>query len=256
MANCNVLALSKTYFEKVLMRIKLILAYDGTDFFGSQIQKHTDKTVLGTLSHTLRQLGIDSMPIASGRTDSGVHATSQVCHLDLPQYWNDLKKLKTVLNKMLPCAIRIRHITQADKRFHARYDAKKRVYRYIISTKELSPFLCRYVTYIKEIDLDKIEQNIKLFEGKHDYAYFQKSGSNVKTTVRETTRTFAYKHKNYIILHFEANGFLRSQVRLMCGALLQLEAKQITAMLKKEKYFKIKPVPPQGLYLAKIKYEG
>ncbi len=236
------------------MRIKLTLAYDGTDFFGSQTQKHTDKTVLGTLSYVLNQLGINSAPIASGRTDSGVHATAQVCHLDLPLFWCDLKKLRTTLNKMLPSSIRIRHISQTDENFHARYSAQRRVYRYIISTKESSPFTYRYTTYIPDIDFDKIEQNIKLFRGEHDFVLFQKKGSDVKTTFRKITKAFAYKHKSYIILHFEANGFLRSQVRLMCGALLQLEANEITAMLKKEKRFKIKPVPPNGLYLAKIKY--
>ncbi len=236
------------------MRVKLTLAYDGTEFFGSQIQKHTNKTVMGTLTHILTQLGITSTPIASGRTDSGVHATAQVCHLDLPPFWNDLAKLKERLNKMLPCSIHLRRIEQTSDDFHARYDAKRRVYRYLISTKESSPFLCRYITHLKTFDFEKAARNIRLFEGVHDFAYFQKTGSDVKTTTREIYRACAYKHKNTIILYFEANGFLRSQIRLMCGALLQLEADQIAAMLEKEQKFKIKPVPPQGLYLAKVKY--
>ncbi len=238
------------------MRIKLTFAYDGTDFFGSQIQKHTNKTVLGTLVHVLRELNIDSIPIASGRTDSGVHATGQVCHLDLPPFWNDTKKLKEVLNKMLPPSIHIRRIEKVSDNFHARYSATKRIYRYVLSPKESSPFTSRYITHIKNIDLEKIQRDIGLFKGEHDFEYFQKTGSDVKTTIRKIYNAFAYKHKNTIILHFEANGFLRSQVRLMCGALLQLEADQIAAMLEKEQKFKIKPVPPQGLYLAKIKYEG
>ena len=236
------------------MRVKLTLAYDGTEFFGSQIQKHTSKTVMGTLIQVLQQLGIDSVPVASGRTDSGVHATGQVCHLDLPPFWNDIDKLKTVLNKMLPSSIHIRHIVMTNKDFHARYSAKSRIYRYLISTKEPSPFSSRYITHLSVVDFEKIVRNIKLFEGFHDFAYFQKTGSDVQTTTRTIFKAFAYKHKNTIILHFEANGFLRSQVRLMCGALLQLEAKEIKKMLAKEQKFKIKPVPPQGLYLAKIKY--
>ena len=236
------------------MRIKLTLAYDGTDFFGSQIQQHTDKTVMGTLTHVLKQLGIEANPVASGRTDSGVHATGQVCHLDLPPFWQESDKLKSALNKMLPPSIHIRHITEVDKDFHARYSAKKRLYRYIISSQESSPFSSRYVTHLQNIDFEKIRQNIKIFEGTHDFAYFQKSGSDVKTTTREIYNTFAYRYKKYIILHFEANGFLRSQVRLMCGALLQLEADEIAAMLNKKQKLKVKPVPPNGLYLAKIKY--
>ncbi len=238
------------------MRAKITFAYDGTDFFGLQTQKHTNKTILGTLTHVLKQLGIDSIPVASGRTDSGVHATAQVCHLDLPSYWNDTNKLKERCNKMLPSSIHIRRITLVNESFHARYSAKKRVYRYLISIKESSPFTARYQTHLQEVDFEKIARNIALFEGVHDFKYFQKTGSDVKTTTREIYKAFAYKHKSTIILYFEANGFLRSQVRLMCGALLQLEADEIEAMLQKEKRYKIKPVPPQGLYLAKIKYEG
>ncbi len=236
------------------MRVKLTFSYDGTDFFGSQTQKHTSKTVLGTLTHVLRKLGVNSIPVASGRTDSGVHASAQVCHLDLPPFWSDLKKLKETLNTMLPSSIHIRRITRVSDDFHARYSAKSRLYRYVLSTKESSPFSSRYVTHMPEADFEKICQNIKIFEGKHDFEYFQKKGSDVKTTTREIYKAFAYKHKEYIILCFEANGFLRSQVRLMCGALLTLEAKHIEEMLQKEEKHKIKPVPPQGLYLAKIKY--
>ena len=236
------------------MRIKLTLAYDGTEFFGSQVQKHTDRTVMGTLTHVLNQLGITAIPVASGRTDSGVHATGQVCHLDLPPFWSDTEKLRSTLNKMLPSSIHIRRIEEVDAAFHARYSAKRRVYRYIISTKESSPFTSRYITHLQNIDFDRIRENIKLFKGEHDFAYFQKTGSDVKTTTREIYKAFAYQYKNTIILYFEANGFLRSQVRLMCGALLQLDAEDITKMLTKKRKLKIKPVPPQGLYLAKIKY--
>ena len=236
------------------MRIKLTLAYDGTEFFGSQVQKQTDKTVIGTLAHVLKQLGVMEIPVASGRTDSGVHATRQVCHLDLPPFWSDTEKLRNTLNRMLPSSIHIRRIEEADAAFHARYSAKRRIYRYLISTKESSPFSSRYITHMQNIDFDRIRENIKLFKGEHDFAYFQKTGSDVKTTTRKIYKTFAYKHKDTIILYFEANGFLRSQVRLMCGALLQLEAEEIAKMLTKEQKFKIKPVPPQGLYLAKIKY--
>ena len=238
------------------MRVKLTIAYDGTEFFGLQIQKHTQKTITGVLVHVLKELGINSMPIASGRTDSGVHATGQVYHLDLPPFWSDINRLKQTVNKMLPCSIKIRKIEKVDKNFHARYSAKKRVYRYLISQSPTTPFDCRYITYFETFDFEKVQRNIRLFEGVHDFAYFQKSGSDVKTTLREVHKAFAYKHNNTIILHFEANGFLRSQVRLMCGALLQLEADEIEAMLQKEKKYKIKPVPPQGLYLAKIKYEA
>ncbi|NPA66440.1 MAG: tRNA pseudouridine synthase A, partial [Epsilonproteobacteria bacterium] len=130
----------------------------------------------------------------------------------------------------------------------------KRTYRYIISTKESNPFESRYVTFLPSCDLIKIKQNISLFEGEHNFEYFEKTGSDTKTTIRTIYKAFAYTHKSYIILHYEANGFLRSQIRLMTGALLSLDTNQITEMLQRQYRYKIKPVPPQGLYLAKIKY--
>ena len=237
------------------MRVKLILSYDGTDFFGSQPQKETDKTVIGTLTHILTRLNIVSVPVASGRTDRGVHATGQVCHLDLPPFWSDTEKLKKVLNTMLPSSIHIRRIECVSDDFHARYSAKRRLYRYLISTQESSPFSSRYITHLQTLEIEKIQRNIHIFEGVHDFEYFQKNGSDIITTRREVYKAFAYMHKNLTILHFEANGFLRSQVRLMCGALLQLEATQIETMLDKKEKYKVRPAPPQGLYLARIKYE-
>lgn len=72
------------------MRVKLTLAYNGTHYLGSQTQTETPNTILGNLELVLAKLGIKTRVIASGRTDKGVHATAQVCHLDLPTFWSDL----------------------------------------------------------------------------------------------------------------------------------------------------------------------
>ncbi|MBU1642751.1 tRNA pseudouridine synthase A, partial [bacterium] len=72
------------------MRVKLTIAYNGADFFGSQVQTETEQTVNGVLERALGTLQIEGKVIASGRTDRGVHATRQVLHFDLPPYWNDL----------------------------------------------------------------------------------------------------------------------------------------------------------------------
>jgi len=237
------------------MRIALILSYDGTDFYGSQIQKTFYPTIMGTLQNILQQLNITSPLIASGRTDKGVHATAQVCHLDLPPFWKDTDKLKRVLNTMTPNSLHVKKIFRVSENFHARYSAITRTYRYVISTKEPNPFESRYVTFLPSCNYEKIKRDIHLFKGEHDFAFFEKTGSDTTTTIRTIYKAFAYKHKNYIILNYEANGFLRSQVRLMSGALLNLEKQQIQQMLDLSYKYKLKPVPPQGLYLAKIKYQ-
>ena len=235
------------------MRCALTIAYNGTHFLGSQIQKETSNTILGNIQKVLVALGINSKIIASGRTDKGVHATAQICHIDLPDFWNDLKKLKKVLNEMLPHAIIIKKAIKVDDNFHARYGAKRRIYRYIIKSEEKNPFENDFITFW-HVDLKKIQKNIKLFIGEHDFAGLMKTGSEVNSTKRIIYKAFAYKHKDKIILNFEANGFLRSQIRLMVGALLKLNADEIKEQLTLQNNYKIKPAPSNGLYLAKIKY--
>ena len=236
------------------MRCAITLCYDGTHFLGSQSQKSSNNTILGNLQKVLSQLSIESKVIASGRTDKGVHATGQVCHVDLPEFWFDLKKLKRVLNEMLPPSINIKNVKEVSKEFHARYSAKKRVYRYIIKKAKSNPFETNYITFLNSLDFDKIQKNIKLFIGEHDFSNFKKTGSDTKSNTRIIYKASAYKHKDNVVLYFEANGFLRSQIRLMVGALLKLNTKEIQQQLNCKKDFKIKPAPSNGLYLAKIKY--
>ncbi|MBU1658425.1 tRNA pseudouridine(38-40) synthase TruA [bacterium] len=236
------------------MRCALTLVYNGTNFLGSQTQKSSSNTILGTLEHVLSQLHIESRVIASGRTDKGVHATGQVCHLDLPLFWNDPQKLKKVLNEMLPSPIYIKSAKRVDDDFHARYSAKKRVYRYIIKKSPKNPFENDFVTFLDDVDFQQIQNNIKLFVGTYDFKYFMKTGSDVQSTMRVISRAFAYQHKGFIVLNFEANGFLRAQIRLMVGALLKLDADQLKTQLACAHNYKIKPAPGNGLYLARIKY--
>lgn len=236
------------------MRCALVIAYNGTDFLGSQTQKSSKNTILGELEHVLSQINIDFKVVASGRTDRGVHATGQVCHIDLPLFWSDLEKLKKVLNEMLSASILVKSVKAVDDDFHARYSAKRRVYRYIIKESSKNPFEDNFVTLLESVDFSKLQQNIKLFIGEHDFKFFMKSGSDVKSTTRNIYKAFAYRHKGYIILNFEANGFLRSQIRMMVGALLALDAAEIKEQLLCRKNHKIKPAKSNGLYLAKIKY--
>lgn len=236
------------------MRCSLTIAYDGTHFLGSQTQKESKNTILGKLENVLSKLGIDSKIIASGRTDRGVHATGQVCHIDLPEFWNDLVRLKKVLNEMLPSSIEVKSVKEVNDNFHARYSAKKRVYRYIIKDSKSNPFESDYVSFIENVNFEEIQKNIKLFIGEHDFRYFMKTGSDSKSSVRSVYKAFAYKHKKYIVLNFEANGFLRAQIRLMVGALLKLNSSEIKEQLECKKNYKVKPAISNGLYLSKIRY--
>ena len=236
------------------MRVALTLSYNGTSYLGSQTQTETNNTILGKLQKVLATLGIDFKVIASGRTDKGVHATGQVCHIDLPEFWSDLEKLQRVINEKLPSSIQVKNIKKVANKFHARYSAKKRTYRYLLKKGDSNPFENDFVTFEKGLDFLQLQKNIKLFIGEHDFVNFMKMGSDVNSTRRVIYKAFAYRYKDLVILNFEANGFLRSQIRLMVGALLKLNANEIKEQLTAKQKHKVKPAKSNGLYLAKIKY--
>ncbi len=236
------------------MRVLVTCSYNGTHFLGSQTQSNTKDTVFGQIEHVLHEINITSRPQPSGRTDKGVHASGQTFHIDLPEFWIDLKKLKRILNEMLPNSIKVLNIKKVDDEFHARYSAKSRVYRYLIKTTDSNPFEDDFISFYKDVDFKDLQKKMPLFVGEYDFKYFMKTGSEISSSVRKIYKSYAYKHKDIIVLNFEANGFLRSQIRLMVGALLKLESSKITEQLECKKQHKIKPALANGLYLAKIKY--
>ncbi|MEW5832083.1 MAG: tRNA pseudouridine(38-40) synthase TruA [Campylobacterota bacterium] len=242
-----------------MSRAKLTLSYNGAAFMGFQSQTTTDNTVVGTLSAALKRLGIDSVPIGSGRTDRGVHATRQVVHLDLPPYWHDLRKLREMLSLQLPDSIRIRRIEHVGDDFHARYGARVRSYRYILKAGESNPFEADFVTFVPRLAEESIIDAIALFEGEHNFDLFKKTGSDTTHYVRTVFRAYAYRRRGYLILRFDANGFLRSQIRLMVGFLLRISdgkatKEQLIDQLACRYRHCSDLAPHNGLYLSRVNY--
>ncbi len=241
------------------MNIKVTISYDGSKFNGFQRQNSGVKTVANKLENILKSLKIDTTIIASGRTDSGVHATNQVINFTTPPYWSDIKKLKYMINQKALPDIYIKNIEEVDDKFHSRFSAKRRVYRYIVSTKEPSVFMSDYVKFINHVDEKAIKEAIKLFEGRYDFKYFMKTKSEVHSSVREIYSAKFYKHKDLYIFTFEANGYLRSQIRMMVDFLLKISDKKLTLEQLREQLSCVKRystdiVEPNGLYLTQIKY--
>ena len=226
---------------------------------GSQQQPNTHNTVIGTLLIALKRLKIETSPKGSGRTDRGVHATHQVMHLDLPSYWDDLRRLCDMLNLLLPSSLRILRIEWVNDDFHARYSAKRRVYRYVIKEGKSNPFEDNFVTFVPQLNRDAIVDAIGCFVGTHDFERFKKSGNDLGHFTRIIHRAYAYDHKGYFVLVFEGNGFLRAQIRLMVGFLLRISAgkatkEQLIEQLKGTKRHTTAIAPHNGLYLTRIKY--
>jgi len=242
-----------------LSRAKITLSYNGSAFMGSQQQPNTDNTVMGHLITVLYRLKITAAPKASGRTDRGVHATHQVIHVDLPDFWTDLHRLREMLNVQLPPAMRIQRIEFVDEDFHARYSAKRRVYRYVIKEGLGNPFEDNFITFVPSLDRDVIRDAIGCFVGTHDFEFFKKSGNDLEHHTRIIYRAYAYSYKGHFIIVFEGNGFLRSQIRLMVGFLLRISAgkatkEQLIEQLNRVKRHSTDIAPHNGLYLTRIKY--
>ncbi|MEA1916788.1 MAG: tRNA pseudouridine(38-40) synthase TruA [Campylobacterota bacterium] len=242
------------------MRLKITISYNGRAFKGSQIQSSQNvDTVNGTVQKCLKLINIDAKVDASGRTDSGVHASAQVIHVDVPPHFSDTTKFKTLLNKMLPNTIKVKRVERVSSEFHSRFSAKSRVYRYFIKVGESNPFEDDFVTFVDALHVERINDAIRLFIGTHNFKFFKKNGSSTATDIRTITKAYMYKHKDYYIINLEANSFLRAQVRLIVGFLLKvsdgkLTKKELQEQLELKRVHNRHLAPASGLYLAKIKY--
>ena len=240
------------------MNLKFVITYDGSCYQGSQKQPN-GLTVEDKLLKAFKKINIETNIVLSGRTDKEVHATGQVFNCLVPDYWIDFFKLKEVLNKNLPSSIKISNISKVADDFHSRFHAKKRVYRYLITSKPTNPFNDKFITYVENINEELLKLAIKEFIGIYDFKYFHKTGSDKDITIREIFDAVFYKYKDIYVFKFTANSYLRSQIRLMVGFLLAInDNKQSIENLKKQlklegHFFKL-PAKANGLYLAKIKY--
>lgn len=242
------------------MRIKAVIAYDGTKFYGFQSQTTTNRTVVGKFQETFDKLGIDSPITGSGRTDRGVHASNQVIHCDLPGHWQrDLPKFQVMANRHLYPYIRIKHLYAVTPDFHARFDARRRIYRYCLKTAPLAPFETDYLLYLPQADPARLQKALQRFVGEHDFVYFHKSGSDPKSTRRTIHAAKVLVRGNKINLYLEADGFLRAQVRMIVAAVLQMHAgtldqRQINDQLAGKVRHTSRLAPPHALYLARVIY--
>ncbi|NKQ40286.1 MAG: tRNA pseudouridine(38-40) synthase TruA [Sulfurovum sp.] len=240
------------------MRIKAVIAYNGNKFKGFQKQSSTGKTVAGTLEKALVSLGIECQITSSGRTDAGVHATGQVIHFDIPDFWDDLSKLKNHLNGKLD-GIYIKYISKVNNNFHARFSAKRRTYRYIFKSTTPSIFEEDFISHIPIQNISKLEEALQCFVGEHDFGYFLKTGSNTKNSVRHIYRTYYICRGDYHFIYFEANGFLRAQVRMMIDFAVRIANYELAiAQLQEQLTLKVthnqRLASPQGLYLSRVIY--
>ena len=172
-----------------MARYQLTLAYDGTEFFGSQRQANK-RTVQGELEKALKELGWTGRSvILSGRTDTGVHATGQIASADL--HWSHPDDdLLRALNAALPLDMAVHQVRMVDQKFHPRFDASSRCYHYRLFSRPLrQPLRERFAWRVwPEIDPDLLASAAKLLPGKHDFAAFGSPTTPKGTTVRTVVK--------------------------------------------------------------------
>lgn len=243
------------------MRYKITFSYDGTNFHGYQNQPNL-RTVQQELERAVTYLNQkrETVVQSSGRTDQGVHAIAQVAHFDLnieiPEY-----KVKQGLNSLLPDDIYIIQVEKVSDEFHARFSSIKKEYIYLINTREFDPTRRNYeYQYGKKLDVDKMREAIKFFEGTHDFRSFVSSEDKRENSVRTVYKTKIQEKNGILTLTFQADGFLKYQVRNMVGLLLSIgsgkkEVADVEKILKqKDRTKSTKTAPAEGLYLKKIWY--
>jgi len=242
------------------MRVKGVVAYDGSAFEGFQRQRRTKRTVTESLERALASVGIQSPITGSGRTDSGVHATGQVIHFDLPPHWRhqSLEKLMTHLNRKME-AIQIKHLSRVSSDFHARYDARERIYRYLGTTRRRTVFERRYLAQLPIDDWDRMAEALDAFVGRHNFVFFMKTGSDTRNFTRTVKKAFIVRHGDDYRIYFHADGFLRAQVRMMIYAATkvanaELTLEELREQIAGEKRHVTGLAPPEGLYLARVLY--
>ena len=249
--------------------IFLQIEYDGTGYFGWQVQNHPSsvvprpsyKTVQGELEKALKRLFRKGIRVTcAGRTDKGVHAYCQCVNFELeakipPQ------NIKDALNTFLPEDIVIKKAKTVPLDFHSRFSVKSKIYQYVICNKKKFSVLRRnYAWHIsKSIDLVKIDRAIPRLLGRKDFSCFAKEALKYESCVRNLMKISIKKSRGDLYFAVEADGFMRNMVRNIISFLVKIgqskiRLKDVSKIIKGKIPYVNKPAPARGLYLYKVKY--
>ena len=242
--------------------IKLVLAYDGRNYHGWQIQKN-GITVQGVLEEKLEQMtGKANKVTASGRTDAGVHALNQVVNY-VTQTNIPPESIKNGLNSLLPNDIYVKQAEYVPLDFHARYSAISKKYEYrILNRRHPDIFQRHYLWHVgRPLDTGVMKKSLSMLLGKHDFSCFRSSGSGNTNPIRQITRAdLSITDEALLCVTLEADGFLRHMVRNIVGTITEVGLgkyglDRFSEILKsKDRSLAGKKAPPQGLFLISVRY--
>ena len=244
-----------------MRRIKLIVAYDGTNYCGWQTQPN-GITVQGVLNDTLSELlGEKIETIGASRTDAGVHAMGNVAVFDTNTRIPG-EKISYALNQRLPEDIRIQLSEEVEPDFHPRYCDSEKTYEYRILNRKFPVPTERLYTYFYhyKLDVDKMKAATSYLIGQHDFASFCGAKAQVKTTIRTVTGIDVWRDGDIVTIRVTGTGFLYNMVRILAGTLLEaglghIAPDRMTDILSKQDRQAAGPtLPAQGLFLVKVDY--
>jgi tRNA pseudouridine38-40 synthase len=244
--------------------IRATLAYDGTDFWGWQIQA-SGRTVQGVLEAALERMHRHPVRVrAAGRTDAGVHAAGQVI-----SFFTDLdsipaEKYRDALNSYLPPDIRVISSREAGPDFHARRSARVRVYGYYLYVAEVGlPQYRRYCWRIRQRpSLEVFNRMAARLVGEHDFSTFAAAGSAESCHVRQVYTACFYLQGPFIVFRIAANSFLWKMVRSIVGTIVELEQgeegeERLGRILQaRDRSLAGNTAPARGLFLERVLYDG
>ena len=244
-----------------MRNIKLVIEYDGKDFNGWQKQP-TKLNIQGEIEKAIERITGEQVDLmASGRTDAGVHAFGQVANFktnsNIP-----IEKFAIALNSNLKKSIRIKSAEEVNERFHSRLNCKRKTYRYVIDNSKYGSAIYRNLeTHIPTpLNVEKMKEAVKYFEGEHDFKAFKASGTSSKSSVRTIYEAKVKKEGEKIYISLTGNGFLYNMVRIIAGTLVEvglgkIKPEEIPNIIdSKNRENAGKTLPPQGLYLVNVEY--
>jgi tRNA pseudouridine38-40 synthase len=247
-----------------MTRWKCVCAYDGTSFSGWQSQPKGDSVQDAVEARLAAVLGLPVRTHASGRTDSGVHATGQVFHFDA-DWTHGPEKLAAALRHRLPRSIQIVSVREAAANFHARFSATSKVYEYRIHLGDADPFTRPYSwAILKPVNVAAMRRAAAVLKGRHDFKAFAATNGaepdDKVGTVRNLQRLDVVVRGRSVRIVAEADGFLYKMVRSLVGALVaagegKLGLPGIKACLSSGvRTAPVQTAPPQGLFLRRVRY--
>jgi len=246
-----------------MVRYQILIEYVGTNFKGWQIQKK-GATVQGTIQNKLSKLLKQKIIlIGSGRTDAGVHAFEQSAHFECKDKINDtLKFIKSINYFLNDKDIVITKIKKKTSKFHARFSAKKRIYKYIILNRISSSTIeKKRVWHVRgKLNLDLMQKGAKKLIGTKDFSTFRAASCNAKTPIRTIDMIKIKNSNSKIEIQIKSQSFLQQQVRSIVGCLKYLGENKWTlkkfdqVVKSKKRSFCAPPAPPEGLFLSKVIY--